>query len=83
MYRIAALGGKLSVNTPDVASGSFWMQDGVDVELRGDFQAAAFMVEMDHTLMSPRMMRPVPASRCISTAMPDSASPSRLVRNWG
>ncbi len=33
--------------------------------------------------MSPRMMRPVPASRCISTAMPDTSSPSRLVRNRG
>jgi alpha-galactosidase len=46
MYRIAALDGKLSVNTPEVASGSFWMQHGVDVELRGDFQAAAFTLEM-------------------------------------
>src|SRR6202045_991697 len=46
MYRIAALDGKLSVNTPEVASGSFWMQHGADVELRGDFQAAAFTLEM-------------------------------------
>jgi alpha-galactosidase len=46
MYRIAELHGKLSVNTPEVASGSFWMQHGVDVELRGDFQAAAFTLEM-------------------------------------
>jgi alpha-galactosidase len=45
-YRIAALDGKLSANTPEVASGSFWMQHGVDVELRGDFQAAAFTLEM-------------------------------------
>jgi alpha-galactosidase len=40
------LDGKLSVNTPEVASGSFWMQHGVDVELRGDFQAAAFTLKM-------------------------------------
>jgi alpha-galactosidase len=46
MYRIAALDGKLSANTPEVASGSFWMQHGVDVELRGDFQASAFTLEM-------------------------------------
>ncbi len=46
MYRIAPLDGKLSVNTPEVASGSFWMQHGADVELRGDFQAAAFTLEM-------------------------------------
>jgi alpha-galactosidase len=46
MYRIAALDGKLSANTPEVASGSFWMQHGVNVELRGDFQAAAFTLKM-------------------------------------
>jgi alpha-galactosidase len=46
MYRIAALDGKLSVNTPEVASGSFWMQHGIDVELRSDFQAAAFTLKM-------------------------------------
>jgi alpha-galactosidase len=46
MYRIAALDGKLALNTPEVESGSFWMQHGVDVELRGDFQAAAFTLEM-------------------------------------
>ncbi|WP_183809936.1 alpha-galactosidase [Tunturibacter empetritectus] len=45
MYRIASLDGKLSADTPAVASGSFWMQYGVDVELRGDFQAAAFTLE--------------------------------------
>jgi alpha-galactosidase len=46
MYRIAALDGKLSVSAPAIASGTFWMQHGVDVELRGDFQAAAFTLEM-------------------------------------
>jgi alpha-galactosidase len=46
MYRIAALDGKLSAASPAVASGAFWMQQGVDVELRGDFQAAAFTLEM-------------------------------------
>jgi alpha-galactosidase len=45
MYQITALDGKLSANTPAVASGSFWMQNGVDVELRGDFQAAAFRLD--------------------------------------
>jgi alpha-galactosidase len=45
MYRITALDGKLSADTPVVASGSFWMQHGVDVELRGDFQAAALTLE--------------------------------------
>ena len=46
VYRIAALDGKLSPDTPVVASGAFWMQHGVDVDLRGDFRAAAFTLEM-------------------------------------
>jgi alpha-galactosidase len=45
-YRIAALDGKLSADTPETASGAFWMQQGVDADLRGDFQAAAFTLEM-------------------------------------
>jgi alpha-galactosidase len=45
MYRIAALDGKISADTPAIASGAFWMQRGVDVDLRGDFQAAAFTLE--------------------------------------
>ena len=46
MYRIEAIDGKLSKNLPAVASGAFWMQHGVEVDLRGDFQAAAFTLEM-------------------------------------
>jgi alpha-galactosidase len=46
MYRITALDGKLSAASPAVASGTFWMQHGVDVDLRGDFQAAAFALDM-------------------------------------
>jgi alpha-galactosidase len=45
MYRITALDGKLSADTPIAANGSFWMQHGVDVELRGDFKAAALTLE--------------------------------------
>jgi alpha-galactosidase len=45
MYRVAILDGKLSAGTPTVASGSFWMQHGVDVDMRGDFQDAAFSLE--------------------------------------
>jgi alpha-galactosidase len=32
-------------NAPEVASGAYWMSHGVDVELHGDFQAAAFVLE--------------------------------------
>ena len=44
-YTIAALDGKLAGDTPVVASGAYWMSRGVDVLLRGDFQAAAFTLE--------------------------------------
>ena len=47
MYKIAQLDGELSPDTPAVASGAFWMQHGVDVELRGDFKAAAFLLEVE------------------------------------
>jgi alpha-galactosidase len=44
-YRITALDGKLAKDTPTSESGAYWMNHGVDVELRGDFQAAAFTLE--------------------------------------
>lgn len=44
-YRVTALDGKLAADTPAEASGAYWMHRGVDVELRGDFQAAAFTLE--------------------------------------
>jgi alpha-galactosidase len=44
-YRLTVLDGKLAGNTPESASGAYWMNQGVDVELRGDFQAAAFTLE--------------------------------------
>jgi alpha-galactosidase len=42
VYSIHAFAGKLDDGTPAQASGSYWMSRGVDVDLRGDFQAAAF-----------------------------------------
>lgn len=45
MYRVAALDGNLSSDTRAVASGAFWMQHGVDVDMSGDFQGAAFTLE--------------------------------------
>ena len=44
-YRFAAVAGKASADTPATASGAYWMSHGVDLELRGDFQAAAFRLE--------------------------------------
>jgi alpha-galactosidase len=41
-YRVTSIAGALAKDTPATATGSYWMSHGVDVELRGDFQAAAF-----------------------------------------
>jgi alpha-galactosidase len=41
-YRVTSIAGALAKGTPATATGSYWMSHGVDVELRGDFQAAAF-----------------------------------------
>jgi len=41
-YSISALDGRLDAGTPTKASGSYWMHHGVDIDLRGNFQAAAF-----------------------------------------
>ncbi len=37
--------GQAASDTPVSASGNFWMQNGFDMNLRGDFQAAAFLLE--------------------------------------
>ncbi|QMV18883.1 alpha-galactosidase [Granulicella sp. 5B5] len=41
-YRVTSISGKLATDTPTTATGSYWMSHGLDVELKGDFQAAAF-----------------------------------------
>lgn len=47
-YSIHALDGKVADDTPAQASGDYWMQHGVDLSLRGDFQAALFTLERLH-----------------------------------
>jgi len=42
IYKIQPLNGKVNSETPASASGAYWMHRGIDVELRGDFQAMAF-----------------------------------------
>lgn len=44
-YRIQGLDGKLADDTLPEASGAYWMHRGIDVELHGDFQAAAFTLQ--------------------------------------
>jgi alpha-galactosidase len=42
VYSVKPFAGRLAEDTPAQASGAYWMQHGIDVELRGDFHAAAF-----------------------------------------
>ena len=49
MYRVTPISGTLDKDTPTVASGRYWMSHGVDVEMKGDFQAAAFRFDATST----------------------------------
>lgn len=44
-YRLRSILDARAQNAPEVASGSYWMSHGIDVLLRGDFQAAPFIFE--------------------------------------
>jgi alpha-galactosidase len=44
-YSMSPIAGKAAKDTPQTASGAYWMQHGFDPELVGDFQAAAFKLE--------------------------------------
>ena len=44
-YTVAILEGKLAENTPSAASGTYWMEHGVDLLLNGDFRAGALKLE--------------------------------------
>ncbi|MDE1175848.1 MAG: alpha-galactosidase [Edaphobacter sp.] len=44
VYSLKPIAGKASEETPVKATGGYWMHHGVDVMLKGDFQAAAFVL---------------------------------------
>jgi alpha-galactosidase len=44
-YKLEMLQGTAEGATPQSASGAYWMNAGVQLEMRGDFQAAALMLE--------------------------------------
>jgi alpha-galactosidase len=44
-YALASIEGKAAEGTPAEASGAWWMNHGIDVALRGDFQGAAFRLD--------------------------------------
>ncbi|NYF50708.1 alpha-galactosidase [Tunturiibacter gelidoferens] len=41
-YTLSMIAGDVGDGTPTAASGSYWMNHGLDLKLRGDFQALAF-----------------------------------------
>ncbi|MBB5318423.1 alpha-galactosidase [Tunturibacter empetritectus] len=41
-YTLSMIAGDVGDGTPTTASGSYWMNHGLDLKLRGDFQALAF-----------------------------------------
>ena len=45
IYSARQIEGQLATDTPSSASGDYWMHHGIDVLLKGDFQAAAFAFE--------------------------------------
>ena len=44
-YKLGWIEGKAEAGTPEVASGRWWMNHGLRLDLRGDFQAAAFRLD--------------------------------------
>jgi alpha-galactosidase len=44
-YRISWIEGKPKPGTPESASGAWWMHHGLQLDLRGDCQAAAFQLD--------------------------------------
>jgi alpha-galactosidase len=44
-YRYRLIHGKAASGTPEVASGAYWMHHGIDLQLRGDMDAAAAVFE--------------------------------------
>jgi alpha-galactosidase len=47
-YQLTFIEGKGRAGTPTSASGAWWMRHGVWLDLRGDFQAAAFWLDRQH-----------------------------------
>ena len=45
LYKMSPVAGNAAKDTPETASGAYWMSHGFDPDLVGDFQAAAFKLE--------------------------------------
>ncbi|MDR6935084.1 alpha-galactosidase [Luteibacter sp. 3190] len=46
-YRYRLIHGKVAPGTPEVASGAYWMQRGIDIAMRGDLQAAGLVFDRE------------------------------------
>jgi alpha-galactosidase len=46
-YKLTWIEGKAEAGTPEVASGAWWMNHGLLLDLRGDFQAAALRLDRE------------------------------------
>ena len=44
-YKLTTIEGKTLPGTPETASGAWWMNHGLEIELRGDYVAAAFRLD--------------------------------------
>jgi alpha-galactosidase len=44
-YKLGSIEGKAMAGTPEHASGAWWMNHGIALQLKGDFQAAAFQLD--------------------------------------
>lgn len=47
-YKLSFIEGQARPDTPVSASGAWWMRHGIDLDLRGDFRAAAFQLDRQH-----------------------------------
>jgi alpha-galactosidase len=47
-YKLSWIEGKSQPGTPESASGAWWMRHGLQLDVRGDFQAAAFRLDRQH-----------------------------------
>jgi alpha-galactosidase len=47
VYSIRALSGTLAKDTPTLASGAFWMHQGIRFELTGDLSAGAVLLSAE------------------------------------
>jgi alpha-galactosidase len=45
VYKLSWIEGEADPATPETASGAWWMRHGIQLNLRGDFQAAAFRLD--------------------------------------